>query len=122
MTGGRLWGKPEPRTSLSMRGLSAVRRTWSRASTSGLTTDVHSARRNRERMPPPPIWINFMQEALKPLPVMAFTIPEGVTFVKVDPATGLLEGEQEGQPGVPSSSLPKGSEPTEATQRRLGPD
>ena len=44
-----------------------------------------------------PIWIDFMKEALKPLPVVAFTIPEGVTFVKVDPATGLLEDEQEGQ-------------------------
>jgi penicillin-binding protein 1A len=67
-----------------------------------------------------PIWINFMQEALKPLPVMAFTIPEGVTFVKVDPATGLLEGEQEGQPST-VELFTKGSEPTEATQRRLDP-
>jgi penicillin-binding protein 1A len=67
-----------------------------------------------------PIWINFMQEALKPLPVMAFTIPEGVTFVKVDPATGLLEGEQEGQTST-VELFTKGSEPTEATQRRLDP-
>jgi penicillin-binding protein 1A len=67
-----------------------------------------------------PIWINFMQEALKPLPVMAFTIPEGVTFVKVDPATGLLEGEQEGQAST-VELFTKGSEPTEATQRRLDP-
>ncbi len=67
-----------------------------------------------------PIWINFMREALKQMPVMAFTIPEGVTFVKVDPATGLLEGEQEGQ----ASSVElftKGSEPTQAAQRRLDP-
>jgi penicillin-binding protein 1A len=66
-----------------------------------------------------PIWINFMQEALKPLPVMAFTIPEGVTFVKVDPATGLLEGEE----GLPSTVeiFTKGSEPTQATQRRVDP-
>jgi penicillin-binding protein 1A len=67
-----------------------------------------------------PIWINFMQVALKPLPVMAFTIPEGVTFVKVDPATGLLEGEQEGQSST-VELFTKGSEPTEATQRRLDP-
>jgi penicillin-binding protein 1A len=66
-----------------------------------------------------PIWINFMREALKPLPVMAFTIPEGVTFVKVDPATGLLEGE-EGQPST-VELFTKGSEPTEATQRRVDP-
>jgi penicillin-binding protein 1A len=66
-----------------------------------------------------PIWINFMQDALKPLPVMAFTIPEGVTFVKVDPATGLLEGE-EGQPST-VEIFTKGSEPTQATQRRVDP-
>ncbi len=66
-----------------------------------------------------PIWINFMRVALKPLPVMAFTIPEGVTFVKVDPATGLLEGE-EGQ-GSTVELFTKGSEPTQATHRRLDP-
>lgn len=67
-----------------------------------------------------PIWINFMKEALKQVPVMAFTIPEGVTFVKVDPATGLLEGEQEGQAST-VELFTKGSEPTQAAQRRLDP-
>jgi penicillin-binding protein 1A len=67
-----------------------------------------------------PIWINFMQQALKPLPVVPFTIPEGVTFVKVDPSTGLLEGEEEGQTGT-VELFTKGSEPTQATQRRLDP-
>jgi penicillin-binding protein 1A len=67
-----------------------------------------------------PIWINFMQVALKPLPVVAFTIPEGVTFVKVDPATGLLEDEQGGQAST-VELFTKGSEPTQATQRRLDP-
>jgi penicillin-binding protein 1A len=67
-----------------------------------------------------PIWINFMQNALKPLPVMAFTIPEGITFVKVDPATGLLEDEQEGQSSTVELFV-KGSEPTQTTQRRLDP-
>ena len=67
-----------------------------------------------------PIWINFMQVALKPLPVVAFTIPEGVTFVKVDPATGLLEGEQEGEDST-VELFTKGSEPTQTTQRRLDP-
>ncbi len=67
-----------------------------------------------------PIWINFMKEALKHIPVMAFTIPEGVTFVKVDPATGLLEGEQEGQAST-VELFTKGSEPTQAAQRRLDP-
>jgi penicillin-binding protein 1A len=67
-----------------------------------------------------PIWINFMKEALKPLPVAFFTIPEGVTFVNVDPATGLLDGEQEGQTGSVELFI-KGSEPTQAPQRRLDP-
>jgi len=67
-----------------------------------------------------PIWINFMQAAFKPLPVVAFTIPEGVTFVKVDPSTGLLEDEQEGQTST-VELFTKGSEPTQTTQRRLDP-
>ena len=67
-----------------------------------------------------PIWINFMQRALKPLPVIAFTIPEGITFVKVDPATGLLDSEQEGEAST-VELFTKGSEPTQATQRRLDP-
>ena len=67
-----------------------------------------------------PIWVNFMRDALKPLPVVAFTIPEGVTFVKIDPTTGLLEDEQEGQAST-VELFTKGSEPTQATQRRLDP-
>jgi penicillin-binding protein 1A len=67
-----------------------------------------------------PIWINFMKEALKSLPVVPFTIPEGITFVKVDPATGLLNSEQEDQPGN-VEIFARGSEPTQAVQRRLDP-
>ncbi len=67
-----------------------------------------------------PIWINFMREALKPLPVVPFAIPEGITFVKVDPSTGLLNSEQEDQPGN-VEIFTKGSEPTQAAQRRLDP-
>lgn len=69
-----------------------------------------------------PIWIAFMKEALKPLPVVPFEIPDGVTFVKVDPSTGLLESEQEGegQKGM-VEMFAKGSEPTQAAQRRLDP-
>jgi penicillin-binding protein 1A len=67
-----------------------------------------------------PIWINFMKEAVKSLPVVPFTIPEGITFVKVDPATGLLNSEQEDQPGN-VEIFARGSEPTQAAQRRLDP-
>ncbi|MDX2252930.1 MAG: PBP1A family penicillin-binding protein [Nitrospira sp.] len=69
-----------------------------------------------------PIWIGFMKEALKQLPVVPFEIPDGVTFVKVDSATGLLESEQEGegQTGV-VELFTKGSEPTQAAHRRVDP-
>jgi penicillin-binding protein 1A len=67
-----------------------------------------------------PVWINFMQKALKPLPIVAFTIPEGISFVKVDPTTGLLEDGQEGEASTVELFV-KGSEPTQTTQRRLDP-
>jgi penicillin-binding protein 1A len=67
-----------------------------------------------------PIWVTFMKEALKSLPVVPFTIPEGITFVKVDPATGLLDSEQEDQAGS-VEIFARGSEPTQAAQRRLDP-
>ena len=69
-----------------------------------------------------PIWTAFMKEALKQLPVVPFEIPDGVTFVKVDAATGLLESEQEGEGQKGTVELfSKGSEPTQAAQRRLDP-
>jgi penicillin-binding protein 1A len=37
-----------------------------------------------------PIWLYFMQEALKGEPVEDFTVPEGVVFVKIDKKEGLL--------------------------------
>jgi penicillin-binding protein 1A len=39
-----------------------------------------------------PIWVNFMREAFKDLPVQAFAIPDGIVFAKVDPKTGELAG------------------------------
>ena len=69
-----------------------------------------------------PIWIQFMKDALLQLPVVPFEIPEGITYVKVDPATGLLESEQEGEGEKGSVELfAKGSEPTQPAARRLGP-
>jgi penicillin-binding protein 1A len=69
-----------------------------------------------------PIWIGFMKEALNQLPIVPFEIPDGVTFVKVDPSTGLLEPEQEneGQTGT-VELFTKGSEPTQTAHRRLDP-
>jgi penicillin-binding protein 1A len=69
-----------------------------------------------------PIWIAFMKEALKQLPVVLFEIPDGVTFVKVDAATGLLESGQEGEGEKGTVELfARGSEPTQVVQRRLDP-
>jgi penicillin-binding protein 1A len=56
-----------------------------------------------------PIWMDYMKTALKPLPVMAFTVPEGVVFAKIDPASGLLA--PDGEKGVLEVFL-KGTEPT----------
>ncbi len=68
-----------------------------------------------------PIWIQFMKEALLQLPVAPFEIPDGVTFVKVDSSTGLLESDQ-GQEGEGAVELfAKGSEPTQAAPRRVDP-
>jgi len=69
-----------------------------------------------------PIWMGFMKEALKQLPVVPFEIPDGVAFVKVDEATGLLESDQdsEGQKGV-VELFTKGNEPTRAVSRHGDP-
>jgi len=37
-----------------------------------------------------PIWLGFMQAALKDKPVRVFKVPEGVVFAKIDAETGLL--------------------------------
>ena len=37
-----------------------------------------------------PIWLKFMEEALKGKPVKSFTIPDGVVFAKIDPESGGL--------------------------------
>ncbi len=37
-----------------------------------------------------PIWLYFMEQALKGMPVEVFPAPEGVVFARIDPKTGLL--------------------------------
>jgi penicillin-binding protein 1A len=66
-----------------------------------------------------PIWINFMKEALKQLPVVPFEIPDDVIFVKVDPSTALQTSEQEDQGVV--ELFAKGTEPTQAAAPRIDP-
>jgi len=39
-----------------------------------------------------PIWLYFMEQALAGQPVEYFPVPDGVTFVRIDPKTGYLAG------------------------------
>ena len=40
-----------------------------------------------------PIWTDFMKEALNMLPVLTFSVPEGIQFVEVDQQTGTVVDE-----------------------------
>jgi penicillin-binding protein 1A len=66
-----------------------------------------------------PIWINYMKKALQSVPIVPFTVPDGVVTVKIDPATGLLapEGTDEGVEEV----FLKGTEPTKYAETKSSP-
>jgi penicillin-binding protein 1A len=66
-----------------------------------------------------PIWVEFMREALKPLPVVPFEIPDDVLFVRVDPGTGLLPLDQ----GEPANVeiFAKGTEPSDSAPQQIDP-
>lgn len=64
-----------------------------------------------------PVWIAFMKEALKQLPVVPFEIPEGVMFVKVDPTTALLTDQDEQHGTV--ELFTKGTEPTKSAGSKI---
>ena len=66
-----------------------------------------------------PIWMRYMKAALEPLPAVSFTIPDGIVFVRIDPATGLLapEGETRGVIEV----FAKGTEPTQQVIEKSSP-
>ena len=66
-----------------------------------------------------PIWIAFMKEALKRLPVVPFEIPDGVMFVKVDPTTALLTDQDEQHGTV--ELFTKGTEPTKSAGSKIDP-
>jgi penicillin-binding protein 1A len=44
-----------------------------------------------------PIWIDFMQDALKNLEVREKNIPEGISFVKVNKKTGMIDNALDSQ-------------------------
>ena len=66
-----------------------------------------------------PIWIGFMREAVKQLPVIPFEIPDDILFVRVDPDSGLLASDS-GSRGVVEIFM-KGTEPTRGTPTRIDP-
>jgi len=66
-----------------------------------------------------PIWIGYMKKALEPLPVMPFTVPDGVITVKIDPATGLLA--QDGTDQGVNEVFLKGTEPTQQAAAKSSP-
>ena len=66
-----------------------------------------------------PIWISYMKKALPALPVVPFTVPDGVITVQIDPATGLLAPEGTDQ-GVSEVFL-KGTEPTQHAEAKSSP-
>lgn len=66
-----------------------------------------------------PIWVNFMKQALKQLPVVPFEIPDDIMFVKVDPSTGLL-AEDSGERST-VELFAKGTEPTQVAAPRIDP-
>ncbi|MDH5725161.1 MAG: PBP1A family penicillin-binding protein [Nitrospira sp.] len=105
---------------------------WFIGGTPNLVTGVYVGFDDRRSLGPSetgaraalPIWMAFVKEALKQLPVVPFEIPDGVMFVKVDASSGLLESEQgadgESEKGT-VEIFSKGSEPTQSVQRRVDP-
>lgn len=58
-----------------------------------------------------PIWTGFMSQALANTPVQPFVTPPDVSFVSIDPTTGLLA--KQGQPNSIMECFVAGTEPTE---------
>jgi len=61
-----------------------------------------------------PIWLRFMKQALEGRPATVFPVPPGVVFVKVDPKSGLLAGED--SPEGIFEVFPEGREPKETAK------
>lgn len=66
-----------------------------------------------------PIWLEFMRAALGETPVHDFPLPDGITFVHINPRTGLRA-----LPGSPSAMLEcfrRGTEPQVVTEMAAAP-
>lgn len=66
-----------------------------------------------------PIWTEFMEQALRNLPVMTFTIPEGIQFAQVDTTTGDLPTKSSRY--ISTEVFRKGTEPEKAAAKRANP-
>lgn len=62
-----------------------------------------------------PIWLKFMQEALKDTPSTDFKVPEGIVFVQIDPKTGKLASDNM-QSGIFEAFI-EGTQPTELSNK-----
>ncbi len=61
-----------------------------------------------------PMWLKFMQAALKDKPMKAFRVPGGVTFAKIDPKSGKLADDNTEKPVL--EAFVAGSEPRESAE------
>ena len=66
-----------------------------------------------------PIWMSYMKTALEPLPIIPLTIPDGIVFAKIDPATGLLA--PDGATAGVVEAFVKGTEPTQQATEKSSP-
>ncbi|OLB75946.1 MAG: hypothetical protein AUH96_02885, partial [Nitrospirae bacterium 13_2_20CM_2_61_4] len=66
-----------------------------------------------------PIWMTYMKAVLEPLPIIPFTIPDGIVFAKIDPVTGLLAADG-ASTGVVEVFV-KGTEPTQQAGETSSP-
>lgn len=62
-----------------------------------------------------PIWLDYMQQALKGKPVRKFTVPDGVVFARIDAKTGLLPIKESKKTIV--ECFKQGTVPTEYTPK-----
>jgi penicillin-binding protein 1A len=67
-----------------------------------------------------PIWLEFMQAAVKNMPTRDFVAPSGIVFATVDPKTGKLAAPD--SPGARLESFISGTEPTELSEGAKTPE
>lgn len=67
-----------------------------------------------------PIWLDYMKEAVKDLPVRDFDVPEGIVFTSIDRKSGKLAGPDTEDPVY--EAFLAGTEPKEAGTGSEGPE